>query len=131
GRGIIRSLRTQAADRAVLAGTSAGLAAFLAPALPGHPPLITEVAVAFWGVLGAAVAASPATAQSALPSRSLAAAALIVLAVALPFRVGRATNAVDLDHIGFGVTRWNFDRGGVRYRQMSSRATLFGPSEAG
>ena len=31
---------------------------------------------------------------------------------------------------GFGVTRWNFDRDGVRYRQMSSGATLFVPSDA-
>jgi hypothetical protein len=53
-----------------------------------------------------------------------------VLAIGLPFRLERATNAVDLDHVGFGVTRWNFDRAGVRYRQMSSRATLFVPSDA-
>jgi hypothetical protein len=132
GRAIARTLRSAAADRPVLTGAVAGLCAFLATCLAGHPLLITEVALAFWGVLGAAVApAPPAAARSALPSRTLAAAALIALAIGLPFRVGRATNAVDLDHIGFGVTRWNFDREGVRYRHMNSRATLFVPSEAG
>jgi hypothetical protein len=59
-----------------------------------------------------------------------AAAALVILAVGLPFRIGRATNAVDLDHIGFRVTGWNFDRDGVRYRQMTSGATLFVPADA-
>jgi hypothetical protein len=131
GGAIVRALRTETADRAVLTGAAAGLCAFVATCLAGHPLLITEVAIAFWGMLGASVAlAPPPAAQSALPSRALAAAALIALAIGLPFRVGRATNAVDLDHIGFGVTRWNFDRAGVRYRQISSRATLFVPSDA-
>ncbi len=119
------------ANRAILPGAVSGLCAFLVTCLAGHPLLITEVALAFWGVLGVSVAAAPRLAsQSSIPSRSLAAAALVTLAIGLPFRVGRATNAVDLDHVGYGVTRWNFDRNGVRYRQISSRATLFVPSDA-
>jgi O-antigen ligase len=131
GRAIARALRNGASEGALPTGVVAGLCAFLATCLAGHPLLLTEVSLAFWGVLGASVAAAPPVdAKSMLPSRSLAAAALIVLAIGLPFRLGRATNAVDLDHVGFGVTRWNFDREGVRYRQMSSRATLFVPSDA-
>jgi hypothetical protein len=131
GRAIARTLRSQSGDRAVLTGATAGLCAFLVTCLAGHPLLITEVALAFWGLLGASVAPTPpVAAKSTVPARSLAAVALVTLAIGLPFRVGRATNAVDLDHIGFGVTRWNFDREGVRYRQMSSRATLFVPSDA-
>ena len=131
GRAIARALRNGAPEKALPAGAVAGLCAFLATCLAGHPLLLTEVSLAFWGVLGASVAAAPPVdAKSMLPSRSLAAAALIVLAIGLPFRLGRATNAIDLEHVGFGVTRWNFDRDGVRYRQMSSRATLFVPSDA-
>jgi hypothetical protein len=130
-RAIVRALRTQTGGRNLLTGAAAGVCAFLVTCLAGHPLLITEVSLAFWGVLGAIVAAAPpVAARSSVPSRTLAAAALLTLAVALPYRIGRATNAVDLDHVGYGLTLWNADRGGVKYRQIQSRATLFVPSDA-
>jgi hypothetical protein len=83
-------------------------------------------------VLGTLVSgAPPAPARSPRAARAVAAAAVVALAVGLPFRIGRATNAVDLDHVGYGVTLWNSDRDGVRYRQISSGATLFVPADAG
>jgi hypothetical protein len=41
-----------------------------------------------------------------------------------------AADVVDMDHVGYRVTLWNTDSGGVRYRQMESGATLFVPAEA-
>ena len=56
--------------RALPAGAVAGLCAFLATCLAGHPLLLTELSLAFWGVLGATVAAAPPVdAKSMLPSR--------------------------------------------------------------
>jgi O-antigen ligase len=119
-------------DARVLRGAAAGLCAFLATCLAGHPLLTTEVAIAFWGVLGTTVAAFPPAATT-LPIRATrvaVAAAAIVLAAGLPFRIARATNAVELEHMGYRVTGWSFDRDGVRYRRMATGATLFVPARA-
>jgi hypothetical protein len=133
GQAVVRSLRS-GDHRAVLSGAAAGLCAFLLTCLAGHPLLMTEPALAFWGVLGAVVASSPPGATrvgvSSRVMSAMAAAAVVTLVVGLPFRIARATNAVELDHVGYRVTRWNFDRDGVRYRQMTSGATLFVPADA-
>ena len=112
-------------------GATAGLCAFLATCLAGHPLLTTELAIAFWGVLGATVAAAPLPASSPpIRARLAVAAAAIVLAAGLPFRISRANNAVELEHMGYRVTGWSFDRDGVRYRRMATGATLFVPARA-
>jgi O-antigen ligase len=130
GAAMRRGVR-QDANRWPRMGAIGGTGAFLVTCLAGHPLLTAEVAFAFWGILGIAAAGAPEPAGAARsPARLVAAAAVLAIAAGLPLRMRHAADVVDMDHVGYRVTLWNTDSGGVRYRQMESGATLFVPAEA-
>jgi len=108
----------------------AALVAFALTALAGHPLLVPEAAFAFWILLGtaagAAVYASPSSSRWPLPP-VIAAAAIAVVALTLPLRLGAAARDADLEHIGIGVSGWGLSPDGIRYREASGHATLFVP----
>jgi O-Antigen ligase len=110
-------------------GAAVGLVAFLVTCLGGHPLLTSEVAFAFWAVLGAAATPRPLTLSRRVPQR-IAAAAVVAIGLTIPYRVLHAVSETDLEHRGYGVTPWSFDQGGNRYRRMEHEATLFVPRDA-
>jgi len=124
--------RPDAARDAVVAG----LLAFVLSAVGGHPLLVPEVALAFWIVVGVAWASSsaplePAGARAGLPAagRWAFAAAVVLLALSIPWRVGRATTHLRLEHVGVGLSQWQRDERGRRYRIMHGRAAMYVPAD--
>jgi O-antigen ligase len=140
-----RALRDRPRPDAVRDAIVAGLLAFVSSAVGGHPLLVPEVALAFWIVVGLAWASSPAppehtrdasaTREAAAPGGVPAAgrwafgAAVVLLAVSIPWRVGRATTHLQLEHVGVGLSQWERDEEGRRYRIMHGRAAIYVPAQ--
>ena len=111
----------------------AGVAAFGATMLFGHPLLTAEVSYVFALAAGAAAATSleQPRPSSAFEWRTVAAAmTVLVLIVTLPTRINAERAAANLDHVAWGVGPWQSDTGGERYRRMEGSATLFVPRDA-
>ena len=115
-----------------LAGAMLGMGAFLLTCMAGHPLLTSEVAAAFWIVLGCIAAGTRAAGREGRPPRrpSYVAVAACALAIAsVPWRAHRDLATADLEHVGHGVSVWHRDDAGHLYRQMLREATLFVPRD--
>ena len=123
--------RGQGASAVVTAGALAG---FVLSWLGGHPLLIPEVACAFWIVAGAVAGAATSAHAPLAPLtrwRTVLAAALLFIAVTLPFRIQARLHQADLEHVGIGVTGWTTEEDTERYRTAVDSATLFVPADSG
>ncbi len=112
-------------------GVVLGLVAFVLSWLGGHPLLIDEPAFTFWILLGTACGWGR-TAVSATTSRSsvwLVAAFTVVMLASIPIRVTHERADFDLTHRGIGLSPWNPELDGVRYRRARSLSTVFLPSD--
>ena len=120
-------------DRHAALAVVLGLVAFGLTALLGHPLLTPDVNHVFWLMLGIA-AGGPAAARlytTATPERYAAAALIALVLVSLPWRAGRETARLDLEHTRYGVSRWLNDENGIRYQNVEEgAATLFVGSTA-
>ena len=105
-------------------GLSVGLAVFLLTCLAGHPLLISGAAYPFWMALGLGVCCVP-PAASGVRARSAAVAAILIIAVTLPFRTSAAARAADVEHASVGFSRWQQQADGLRYRWAGGRASFF------
>ncbi len=153
-----RGLRADSGDR-LLAGAAVGLGAFVATWMTSHPMLVPEVAYPFWILLGAALAradgnAQPPLADTALnaeaaetaernpkvfsansarsafkPVHVIVVAAIVLLAVSVPFRAKRQMATIDFGRFSFGFYDWEGDPE-TRFRWTSRRATFFIPLNA-
>jgi len=123
-RPAVTELRAQHASPAIV-GATVGLGAFLLTCLAGHPLLISEVAFAFWIVVGAAAASVPASAAASPVPRRLVLAAAIIVAITIPSRMASAIGETNLEHLGWGLSRWTSDSEGNRYRRMEGPVVLF------
>ena len=110
-------------------GLRAGIAAFLITCLGGHPLLIPDVNIAFWIALGAAAAAQDA-AGGLRRVPAIAAIVAVIAIAAAPFAYRIERGSLSLDHIGFGVSGWEFSADGRRYRRSDGDATVFVPRGA-
>jgi hypothetical protein len=111
-------------------GVLLGLVAFLLTCLAGHPLLVAGAALPFWLLLGLGVAGTTAR-QAVSPRWSRVGAALLVLFLAsIPFRAATAVAQADLEHLGIGLSLWQRDEEGLRYRWAGGRSTLFVPADA-
>ena len=108
---------------------AAALGTFLVSALFGHPLLTPECAYAFWMLAGAAAAFAPPPAARRW-TRSLAVAASALLLVSTPVRAVAAVRNADLDHLGYGLSQWQPEEDGQRYRIANGTATIFIPGDA-
>lgn len=111
----------------------AGLLAFVATMLLGHPLLTPEVCFTFALAAGTVVGAG-ADASEHQPLRRepvYAAAAIVLLVLSLPIRVDRQIAGTNMDHLGWGVGRWETDPAGEKFRRMNGPAVLFVPANAG
>jgi O-antigen ligase len=139
---LLRGLRASSGDR-LLAGALAGLAAFVATWLSGHPLLTPEVAFPFWILAGAAIAradgnrrtplvpSAGAGSRSSAAGRSasvLVAAALLLLIASVPMRARRESATLDLSAQTFGFYEWEGDVATGRARWTSPSAGFFVPA---
>jgi O-antigen ligase len=143
-RQVSTALRTR--GDATLAGVAGGLLAFLLTCLVGHPLLTPDVTLAFWLMLGVAAAlaldgvpaADPGSrrevvvgiAPAVMPGawrRWVCAGAVACLIVSVPIRAHQfVRNEADLGLAAIGfASRWSFDDGGIRYREMTGRAEFY------
>jgi O-antigen ligase len=113
-------------------GIAVGVGAFLLTCLGGHPLLIDEPAFAFWLTLGTAAGWQKtrprATALSRTTTFSLA--AVLIVLILIPVRARQQMAEADMEHMGFGLSLWQSDPDGVRYRYSSGQSTVFLPADA-
>jgi O-antigen ligase len=113
------------------AAAIAALAAFLLTCLAGHPLLTPMVANPFWIVLGLAAATAPP-----LPprfSRRLGRGVMalgVVLLILVPVRWIYERKNADLAGVMVGVSGWQLDDSGVRFRWAGERCAIYVPAEA-
>ena len=134
--------RRRRGSDAILAGTAAGMVAFLVTCLTGHPLLIREVSFAFWLVLGLIAGLSSDTRRfqasawdnqrvqrsSLVTSGRLLPAVVICLAVSVPIRAHQfIEHDMDFVRATIGFSDWHFDGAGIRYRTMTGRAEFYVP----
>ena len=117
-----------AARRALLAG----IAAFAATMLFGHPLLTPEVCYVFALTAGVATGAGMSPRAAALPasSRWAAIAVGIALAATVPMRVHGARQSANFDQVAWGVSPWQTTDDGLKARALRGRATVFVPTTA-
>jgi hypothetical protein len=65
-----------------------------------------------------------------LRSPWLPVALLVALTVSIPFRVSRDLAGANLEHLGIGLSGWETDPDGIRYRLAGITSTVFVPAEA-
>jgi hypothetical protein len=141
GVGIWQALRT-AADP-LLAGLAAGLVAFLITGMVSNPLMLREVSYVFWIALGLAVGRS-ATLQSSTGTRADSIAAPIatparvtsiprsltlllgaLLVVSIPFRVQQELTTVDPTRVSYGLSDWETENDGTRFRWSGPQVTVY------
>lgn len=111
-------------------GLIAGLVVYLLTCLGGHPLLVPHAAYPFWLALGLSAAAAGPQAAWTRPRKLVMAAALLALAVSLPWRISESSRTADLANASRGLSLWQHDADGGRYRWAGGRATFFVPSSA-
>ena len=120
---------------AVPAGAAAGLLAFLVTCVAGHPLLIDEPALSFWLLLGTVAGWGSGTStnggwKGTASVRRVAFVLLVVVAVSVPLRARREFGGANLEHQGIGLSRWQVDADGARYRIAGPTSTVFVPADA-
>jgi len=105
-----------------------GIVAFLLTAVTGHPFLIPQVAYAFWMALAVAAVSNSelAVSRSTRPwARTAACLVILMLVVSLPARTRAAARHADLARTVVGLSGWQQDGEGVRYRWATAQSTFF------
>lgn len=110
---------------------AAGLAAYLASSLTGHPQLLSETVLPFWVVLGclAALIGAPARPRQGLWAAATAGLLLLVV-TAHPVRADRTRDIAVLENRGIGLTRWQSEEDGHRFRLGGAESIVFVPTGA-
>jgi hypothetical protein len=113
-----------------LIGLLAGIMAFLLTCLGGHPLVVPEVSYTFYLALGLGAAPTAARPPRPLAARwRLTALAIIAaLAVSLPWRAASAVRDADMGMVTIGLSSWQRDDNGVRYRWAGARAVFHRPA---
>lgn len=118
--------------RHLVCGGVAGLFAFLLTCLTGHPLLLREGQLAFWGLLalaGAAALVEPRRAPARRHQVWLAAAVLAIVAW-LPMRVRADIAGVDLSRRPIGLYEVEEAPDGSTFQWTHQRATFFLPADS-
>jgi O-antigen ligase len=136
---LARGIRAGGSDR-LLRGAAAGLAAFVATWLTGHPLLTPEVAIPFWVLAGAAVARADGNRSAHLRPhldsprtvrrlRLVYTAAIVLLAASVPLRARQDAARLNTLDNSFGFYEWESRPGRGRTRWASPSAAFFVPAE--
>jgi O-antigen ligase/polysaccharide polymerase Wzy-like membrane protein len=138
---IWRALR--GASDSLLTGLAAGLVAFFITSMVSNPLMLREVSYAFWIALGLAVgrsatlpssapppddsvgAVSAAAARSHTIRRFLAVLLGVLLVVSIPFRAQQELTTVDPTRVTYGLSDWEREADGTRFRWSGPHATIY------
>jgi hypothetical protein len=117
-------------DRTETLWLAAGLSAYLLTCLGGHPLLVPDAATPFWLALG--LAAAPEALPVAQSSRwkYAAAAFAVFLTVSVWPRAAASVRHADLAGTSGGLSGWQREPDGSRYRWAGTRSTFYVPSSA-
>jgi O-antigen ligase len=127
----VRLVRAGPRD-AVRWGLVVGVIAFVLSWFGSHPLLIDEPALTFWIALGLVcgwgelVSTPPGTPRSF----TIATALIIATIVSVPVRFVQQRADFNLEHRGVGLSPWQSEIDGVRYRLAQSTSSVFIPSDA-
>lgn len=105
-----------------------GVGAFLAASMTMHPLLLSDVNTPFWLTLGMLRAAGGIPDMPQQHVRRVGAAVLVGVALLLatvPLRVRAELNDTNLDAAAIGLSRWQRDDTGVRFRTAHGQASVF------
>jgi hypothetical protein len=126
-----------------LAGLAAGLVAFLITSMVSNPLMLREVSYVFWIALGLAVGRSAAlqtsraagdssiAAPTEPPARfsrlraTVASLLAALLLVSIPFRAKQELATLDPARVSYGLSDWETEGDGTRFRWSDSQVTLF------
>jgi hypothetical protein len=117
-------------DRRVRGAVVAGLLVYLATCLVGHPLLVAGTAYPFWLLLGVAAGARGGVPASSTRLRWATAATVTVLSGSLPVRAIDAARSANLEHAGVGLSMWQRDEQGIRFRWAGGRSAIYVPADA-
>lgn len=100
--------------------------AFLFTSLFGHPLLTREVAYPFWMLLGLSAAGAPGiSARPAATLRLVVCSMVVVLVAIMPVRAGYERRHANLEGVALGMSNWQRDESGNRFRWAGEHSTLF------
>ncbi len=108
---------------------AAGIVACILTWFSGHPLLVTEAALVFWLYVGV-LAGSSRTPSTRPTLTHLTFIAVVAVLVSVPFRAVAERRAVTLEHFGVGVSLWQPEVDGEKYRETGAEFSLFFPSGA-
>lgn len=108
----------------------AGIGTFLLTCLAGHPLLVPAAAYPFWIALGLTAAPHTATPVSDRRLGIVALALIVLCAAALPFRMDAAVRRANLEGQASGLSKWQHEPDGSRYRWAGGRSSFFVESSA-
>jgi len=129
GARIVGVLRERRMDP-VAWNLAGGLVAFMLTWFGGHPLLIDEPAFTFWLLLGAAAGWAGRGAPPSPLVRRFAVGACLLVLLLVPIRAERQMAEMDMEHVGFGLSAWQTDGEGVRFRLSTGRSSVFVPVDA-
>lgn len=105
-------------------GLIAGLLTFLVTCLAGHPLLVAGAAYPFWMALG--LAASVDVRTGAHRSGHFATIVVVlIIAATLPLRIAAAVREANVEHASVGLSLWQREPDGSRYRWAGRRSSFF------
>ena len=118
-------------DDAERRATTIALLGFAITCVAGHPLLIPIVAYTFWLTVGVAASdGPPAPARASWVARYGVVLSAFLLLATLPARARVDRQTADLDGVSLGLSGWNRDEAGTRFRWSGRRSTLFVSSGA-
>ena len=124
---LLMALRPSAAPpESVRPALILAVCAFLFTALFGHPLLTHAVAYPFWLMLGLTAAGSPEIGRhEAAIVRVGVSVAILALVLMLPFRDDYERRHANLEGVALGMSNWQRDEAGNRFRWASTQSALF------
>jgi hypothetical protein len=110
---------------------AAGLSAYLATSLTGHPQLLSESVMPFWVLLGGLAAGLPPHSTKATRvGLGVTLGLFVLLAVSHPIRAERVRDIALLEHRGIGLSRGQHDDAGHPFRTGTDESQVFVPTGA-
>ena len=107
------------------AGLLAGLTVYLLTCLGSHPLLVNGAAYPFWIALGLAAAPMRVVSPMERRWRLTGILGLVLLAATLPLRISAAVRNADLEGASAGLSLWQREPDGSRFRYASGQSTFY------
>jgi O-antigen ligase len=117
-------------DREPVLAMTAGLLAFLATCLLGHPLLIAEVLAIFFLALGMTAGMTPTPGQASAAARWTLIGLLAVVFVSVPVRLWQLRHDTDLDRVVIGASRVVGTEDDVEFRLAEAESEWFVSAKA-